>query len=192
MRRYWSAAAVAAAIAGAQLPQAAASAQAAPAQLPAANVALGEEIVRLGYPEHSRETMFGGLVDSIVAQMNQANETQLASAPTEVRTFVMERQQQMIAELKQIMGRHIPQIMGGLAKAYADGFTLEELTEIRNFVATPAGQAFLQKSADLMSNPHYIAVTQPYMNEVLAETQRWQSELVADLQARFGEPEAAE
>ncbi len=193
MKGFWGAVVFAATMAGAQLVPAPALAQeASTAPLPPAKVALGEEIVRLAYPESSREAMFGGMVDTIVDQINQANETQLAGAPPEVRTFVMERQGQMIVELKKILARHIPAIMGGLGSAYADAFTLDELTEIRNFVSTPAGKAFLQKSADLVSNPHYTAATQPYMNEVFAEAQRWQREMVAELQERFGNPQAAQ
>ena len=195
MKGVWSTAAVLAALAAAPLAPSTAYAQATAAvaaPLPPEKVALGEEIVRLGYPEAGRDAMFGGMVDTLTAQINQANEAQLAGAPSEIRAFVLERQADMIVELKQIMARHIPTIMDGMANAYADAFTVGELTEIRDFVVTPAGQAFLQRSAGLMSNPHYLAVTQPYMDEVMSEAQDWQRQIVAELQERFGEPEAAQ
>ena len=149
-----------------------------------ARLALAHEIVTLGYPENNRDAFFGGFIDAIVAQMNQANESQLAGVDPETLDFVMQRQSDLIQEIKTVAGRHIPAMMDGLAAAYADEFEMAELSEIRDFVATPSGQAFIQRSMQLVSNPHYTAATQPYLTEIAATTQRWQADLMQEMQER--------
>ena len=144
-------------------------------------LALGQAIVREGYPEETREAMFGGVVDTIIAQMNSAIEQQSEELDPEVKALIERKQADMVVELKQIIARYIPSFMEALSKAYATEFSVEELRDIRNFVSTPSGQAFVSRSTDLVSNEHYVAATQPYMAEVVGASRKWQQEIFTEV-----------
>lgn len=155
------------------------------AELSLANLDLGREIIALGYPEEMREAMLGPYLDTIVDQMKQSNDSRLDDIEPEMRDSIMLKQQEMLVDLKAVIVRHTPSLMDGLAKAYADSFSTAQLIEIRNFVATPTGQALISESYSLISNPYYTAATQPYLAEVMEQVQRLN--MVAELTAMHQE-----
>ncbi|HEX5183516.1 MAG TPA: DUF2059 domain-containing protein [Allosphingosinicella sp.] len=62
----------------------------------------------------------------------------------------------LVTELGPVLAKIEPDLRDGLAHAYARRFTVEQLTEMNRFFATPAGQAYASESMLIMIDPDVI------------------------------------
>jgi hypothetical protein len=135
-------------------PAAAAPAPVASAPVEADRLAIAQEVVALAFPVERRRALFARVTDALLAQVRTAA---LGSTPEPVdpgvqaildRYFVRLR-----AEADRLNALAAPELFEAFARAYARMFTRDELVQIRAFVATPAGAKYVQRSADLLSDP---------------------------------------
>ena len=91
------------------------------------------------------------------------------------------------AELKpaqnELLASHLPKLMDGLARAYADTFTAADLRAILDFVNTESGQSFMLKSSEIMASPAFAQANQAYMDETMALTMERLPKLVETIVA---------
>lgn len=62
----------------------------------------------------------------------------------------------------------MPLLMDAWVKAYADMFSETELRDILSFVETDSGRTFMMRSTDVLSNAHFAAANQAYMDDAMA------------------------
>lgn len=157
------------------------NAQATQSKLDPAAITIAQEILALGIPEQTREAVFFATMDQMMAQMKDAALQARGLEDPEVIAIMDKHLAQFRLDAQAVLRSHLPAIMDGWAKAYANMFTLQELADIRTFVRTPSGQRYFQLGPAVMAEPHFAQANQAYMNEVMQLTPSMQEALKADL-----------
>lgn len=147
--------------------------------------AIAGEIVDLGIPNSKREALFYSTVDQMTKQMREAAMKNVDASDKGAVAVLDNWFDDWIAQGKVILQAHIPHIMDGWKNAYADIYSVEELTGIRDFVTTPTGAKFFLRQQDILSNPHFAKANQDYMNEIMGKLPAAQRKLMTDLVEYF-------
>ena len=148
--------------------------------------AIAAEIVDLGIPVDQREELFFSTIDQMTGQMRDAALQNVDASDTGAVAILDAWIAEWTADGKTVLRSHIPNIMDGWKMAYADMYSVKELSDIRDFVATPTGAKFFIRQQELLSNPHFAKANQDYMNEVMAELPAAQRTLMSRLAEYFG------
>ena len=143
--------------------------------------ALSQEILAISYPVETREAMFAAVVDQLETQMMAAVSDDIKDDGA--REIVSRFQRDLSQEQRAILNRHIPLLMDAWARSYAEVFSAEELRDILAFVETDTGRTFMLRSVEVMSEPHFAAANQAFMNEAMSAAQQRLPELYAELTA---------
>jgi len=161
-----------------------------------AAISLSEQIVALGYPKGDRETLFFATMDQTVEQMRREIIPSLPSDDPVAVSILDEWIADYTTRSKEVLRKHIPDIMAGMVEAYATIFTVEELTDILAFVQTPSGQRYFELSPGISAGEAFSKANQRYWREsmdLLAPAQKDLSdrldEYMATKQARNAPPE---
>ncbi|MDE2403481.1 MAG: DUF2059 domain-containing protein [Sphingomonadales bacterium] len=128
-------------------------------------LALAREIVRVGYPEDKRETLFGAAADAMLKQMREVMLAKLNNDPA-AKAIIEDSIARFVVLGKGVMTRHIPAFMEGYAHAYAREFTPAELETILAFVRTPAGSHFFLRASSILSDPTFVQANAAYLREL--------------------------
>ena len=133
-------------------------------------MAIASQIIDIAYPAEQREEMFFKASISMSDQMLASLDGTIADQGAQA--ILDQTIEEMHAEQLEILRDHIPAIMAGFSKAYANMFTYDELVDILDFVKTPTGSQFLLKSTEIISDPDFAAANQAYMSESMAVVKR--------------------
>ena len=144
---------------------------------------IAREIVDAGFPEDTREEIFFSAIETMTAQMRNGMQSNYPKSDPEAEAILNDWLAEWVETGKKIVVRHIPALMDAQAKGYAELFTLEELRDIRAFVATESGQRFLQLSPSVMATPAFAEANQAYIQEIGAAFPAAQAELIERLKA---------
>lgn len=155
-------------------------------------LALAQQIVDRGFPEETRETAFFGTMDQMVGQMREASLAAGGLDDEGAVAILDEWITDYVANSKTVLRGHIPRLMDGLARAYANTFTQDELNDILAFVSTSSGQRFFELSPALIAEPNFAAANQAYMDEVMGQLPKAQGELRDRLMEYFQNKAASE
>jgi hypothetical protein len=146
------------------LAQSPAPAPATAAPLDSENLAIAQEIVALAYPPESRHAMLMRVSDSMTGQMRRAVFPPNGNPPDAAMQQIFDR---YLDRVRAVTDRSftdgIPAIFEAFARAYARQFSRDDLVQIRAFVSTPAGARYLQRSAELLSDPDVAEANSAYM-----------------------------
>jgi hypothetical protein len=166
-----------------------------PATLDPARLAAGRELIAVVLPPEQRdrimESVLNAMLHNMIAGMERGNglAEELRAEPARRAVFdrFIERQRVLaLDDLKLAM----PGLIEAYAHAYARMFTIDEMTQIRAFAATPAGKKFILRSPELMSDPDVGAwqqvLAQKGATRQAAEIERLRKEL-----AGAGKPAAS-
>lgn len=152
---------------------------------------LARKIVDLGYPEGTREALFFGSMDQTIAQMRSSmGEFMPSDDPVAVKIFD-DWIAKYTAESKVILRKHIPSIMDGMTRAYAQLFTEQELRDILAFVETPSGKQFFDLMPDVIGSDSFAKANQAYFDEsmrLMIPAQRDLLRQLKDHQKRIADP----
>ena len=165
-----------------------AQAAAAPAAPDPARVVLAHKVVDAVFPLKQRDQMMASMVYTIMRNM-EAGIMQLPDFPQGVaqqpkarpifQAFIERQHQETLGDLKQNM----PGLLDAMAQAYARRFDAAQLTGMLAFFTSPTGQAYVQESADIMSDPAIATwqtkVADDAMKRVPAETTKLKADLTA-------------
>lgn len=170
-----------------------AAAQTAPATsgataLDPARLTLAHSVVDTVFPPAQRGAMMTAMVNGIMHNMEagimqqpdfqQAMAKQPKAKPV-FQAFVERQHQATIAELQQNM----PGLLDAMAQAYARHFNADQLTKMRTFFASPTGQAYVQESVSIMSDPAVAAWQQKVAGDAMKRMPAEMTKLKADLKA---------
>ena len=144
---------------------------------------IAREIVDTGFPEGTREAIFFSAIETMTAQMRDGLKSNYPKSDPEAEAIMNDWLAEWVETGKTIVVRHIPALMDAQAKGYAELFTLEELQDIRAFVATESGQRYLQLSPSVMATPAFAEANQAYIQEIGAAFPAAQAELIERLKA---------
>jgi hypothetical protein len=153
-------------------------------------LALAEETVAIGYPEERREALFFATMDQTVMQMRQAIAPTLPDNDPGAVAILDEWIAQYTQESKDVLKRHIPDIMAGMTQAYASIFTVGELRDILAFVRTPSGQRYFELSPAVLGEESFARANQAYLDESMALIGPAQRELMQKLERHMADREA--
>lgn len=145
---------------------------------------IAREIIAITFPEPQREQMVRGMMETMMQQVRQASPP--VSQDQGVKVIVDRFSNRMIERIMPLFNRHLPALLDAMAVAYANRFSIEELTVVRDFAQTPAGSRFLSESMDIMGDPAIAAVNQELYRDAAELQQRMTSELIDEL-ARYYE-----
>ena len=149
----------------------------------AARLALAREIIAIGFPEADREQLFFGAINEMTRQVRQAALARIEKPDPGALSIIDKWIAAQILRQRTILVRHIPALMDGMARGYAELFTAEELRGVHAFVQTPAGLTFFLKSSQITAQPAFAEANQAYMREILLGTPDAQAELIEQLSA---------
>jgi hypothetical protein len=130
----------------------------APPALDPARVAAGRELIAVVLPPEKRNQMMESVLNAMLRNMVAGAEQgtglaqQLAADDAKRAVFerFVERQRLLaLADIKQAL----PGLIEAFAHAYARIFTVDEMSQIKAFAATPAGAKFLQRGPDRRADP---------------------------------------
>ncbi|MEE4289629.1 MAG: DUF2059 domain-containing protein [Erythrobacter sp.] len=162
-----------------------------PAVTPA-ELALAQEIVALGYPEGEREALFFATMDQTVDQMRKAIAPSLPADDPGAIAVLDEWIAEYTARSKEVLRKHIPDIMGGMAQAYATIFSHDELEDILAFVRTKSGQRYFELSPAISADRAFSTANQRYLDESMAMLGPAQADLKDRLRDYMAQKEARE
>jgi hypothetical protein len=168
--------------------QSGSAAVAAPAGAPvdADRLAVAEEVVALAFPVERRREMFAGMTNAIMSQMREAAFGPGGHFPDPGAEPIMEHYFSRVrAEADRLSTLLAPDLFAAVARAYARTFTRDELVQIRAFVATPAGAKYVQRSADILSDPDVAAANTAHIQRTLAAIKPLEADLRRELEAYF-------
>jgi hypothetical protein len=176
------------ALAGATIGAAPSIAQDRPAASPAPvdpdRLALAQQVVDLAYPPEMRRAMYYRVVDAMLTQSRTAAFAAAGMNVDAGEQQILDRYfERTRVESDRVLTASSPALFAAFARAYARMFTREELVQIRAFVATPAGSKYIQRSADLLSDPDVAEANTAYMRTVFTSLQPLQAQLRQELAA---------
>ncbi len=129
-------------------------------------VEISRQIIDTAYPEAERFEMFSKVGDQMEAQMRQSVEGLIED---DGARQIIRRYQALVREKQnKLLEEHVPLLMDAWVKAYADMFSETELRDILSFVETDSGRTFMMRSTDVLSNAHFAAANQAYMDDAMA------------------------
>jgi hypothetical protein len=155
---------------------------AAPVPVDPERLAIAQDVVALAFPPAMRQAMFVRVADSMMAQFRQATFGPTGAPADPGAEAIYQRLVDRIrAQVGRSVGEASPELFAAFARAYARMFTREELIQIRAFVATPAGAKYVQRSADLMSDPDVARANTAYLTHYLAALKPVQEQFMREL-----------
>lgn len=155
-------------------------------------LALAKQIIDLGFPEDTRETLFFGAMDQMMIQTREATLKAYQLEDEGAIAVLDQWTVDYMEENKEVLRSHIPSLMQGMVASYAVIFTRKELEDILAFVSTPSGQRFFELSPAVMAEPNFALANQAYMNEIQANLPEAMEDLFGRLQEYLIERQEAE
>jgi hypothetical protein len=157
-----------------------------PAPLDPERLALANEVIALAFPPEQRRAMFSRVTEALMAQIRTAMLGDPEAARDPGAEAILQRYfDRLLAQSDRSITAASPTLFAALARAYARAFTRDELIQIRAFVATPAGAKYIQRSAELLSDPDVAAANTAYMAQVLKDVEPIRADLQRELMAYF-------
>jgi hypothetical protein len=147
-----------------------------------ASLAVAREILVIGFPPDKREQMFNSMIDTIMTQARQNVSLDKFSDDTEFQTLLDRSNQRMFEAMKASLTAAIPDYFDAMARAYARGFSADDLNAILAFVKTSAGQHYLERSSQLLKDPDVALASQRMTMQLMAKMPDIISEIMKDVQ----------
>lgn len=131
----------------------------------AARLAAATRLVDVVMPPALRDMMIAQTTDAMAANIGKA----IMNSPQMVAAFEREPRARPIyerylakqgEETRRLMREMMPEMLGVMARYYANSMTVTQLNEAHDFYATPSGQAFALAAAQVLANPEYAALFQ--------------------------------
>lgn len=148
------------------------------------SLTLATEIIEIAYPSADRHAMLARTSNSFMTQAQAAAREMSGGERDEDMQRILDR---FTERVRGIVDRQItdgaPALFTAMARAYARAFSYAELVEIRAFVGTPAGRAFMRRSSELLSDPDVARANTAYMAAAMAALQPLQAEFMEELRA---------
>jgi hypothetical protein len=145
-------------------------------------LALAQQVVDLAFPPERRRAMYARIIDAMLSQSRTAAFAALGRTPDAGEAQIFDRYFERVrTETDRVLTQNSPGLFAAFARGYARGFTRDELLQIRAFVATPAGAKYVQRSADLLSDPDVAAANTAYMTRAFSSLQPLEAELRQEL-----------
>ena len=158
------------------------AAGAAPAQLDPESLTIANEIIDLSFPRDQRHAMLLRVVDTMMAQVRAATTEAAGGAADAGIEPILERYvARARGQTERAIADHSAGLFAAYGRAYARQFTRDELAQIRAFVSTPAGQRYVQRSSELLSDPDVAQANTAYMRSVFSTLEPLQAELRREL-----------
>ena len=151
--------------------------------------ALASAIIDRAFPSDRRMAIFLATADQMEAQVLASLSKQLDDDGA--LRLVKDWQAELKPAQNELLASHLPNLMDGLASAYADTFTAAELRAILDFVNTESGQSFMLKSSEIMASPAFAQANQAYMDETMTLTMERLPKLVETIVAYKAEQSGA-
>lgn len=172
-------------------------------RLPAATAALdperieaARELLDIMMPTASREAMMIAMIEPMMDNLEDGmlQSPELDAALTDnpdVRALFVEFMAVQRERSLESARANLPSMMEAMSRAYARRFTRREMREIGTFFETPAGQAYLQQSNSIMSDPDIATWQRRTMTESMQHLQADIQDFTTRLSALQGGETAA-
>lgn len=136
---------------------------AAPADPPPARVAQAKALLEYVMPESRMKQMMDAMGRPMFqGMMQQLLQGKSVDEARKTDKYFDERLKRTTKVLQEFMGSEmtdiLPEMKRAMANAYARQFSENELSDLSGFFHTPSGQAYLDRSPKLMSDPAMISV----------------------------------
>ena len=156
---------------------ASAAAQPAPAPVPVAkatpldpaSLAVAQQIITIAFPPEKRSQMYASMMNSIISQARTDVEAKTSTGDKGLDAIVDRSMLRMYDQLQASLQESLPDIFDSFARAYARGFSRDDLQAILAFVKTPAGQRYFQRLPQLLADPDIQAANKRMSEKLLVK-----------------------
>lgn len=122
----------------------------------------------------------GGLPEGELAKLGDGTMREITEIFDPAYQLRMDRTMRtMMSEMGTLMSRFEPEIREGLAEAYAERFSPNQLAELNGFFATPTGRAYAAESMVIFMDPKVMTRMQAFMPEMVKEMPRLMEQVTA-------------
>lgn len=144
------------------------------------------KVVDVVFPPEGREALFLGSQKAIVNQLRTVELAKFQNDP-EGLAILDRNLDAFMARAQGITRDHIPDMIDGIAHAYAREFTSAELDSIAAFVGTPAGHHFTSRSTAILGDPDVVAANRRLFLAVQPLQAELQATLTRELAQHFAD-----
>ena len=157
-----------------------------PARLAAAR-GLIDEI----FPPKRREAMIDSMLRPMMANIRRvvaespkfgAGSNANSTSDVIIDQFMRDQEKTMFTQLHE----SLPGMVDAMAHAYARNFTVAQLTDLKQFFTTPAGQAYVEKVPKIMGDPSVLAWQRKVMMQSMGKVKANMASLETKLEAADG------
>lgn len=124
-----------------------------PTQLDPASLALARQILTIAYPPDKREQMFDSITNAMRDQSRASLDQFGLSKDKDFQALIDDQMADMFQQMKVTIDEALPDYFESMARAYARGFSADDLKGILAFAKTPEGQHFLARGPMLINDP---------------------------------------
>ena len=160
-------------------------------QLDPKSIALAHEILEIGMPPATRPAMFSSIMDAIRSQMRDSMSKMTGTGDRETDAIIGRGIDRMYAEMTTKMNGRLPELFAAMERAYARQFSFDDLSQIRAFVGTPAGQRFFSRSATVMRDPDVMEANKRSMADIMAIAPQLQKQMIDELTAHIAKHDSS-
>jgi hypothetical protein len=118
----------------------------------AAKLSEARAVIEIMFPPAQRQSMFDKLQNDMITQLRPSFPAYLMSDPG-LKAIIDNYIQEAMKRQRPVLQKHLPEMLEGMAVAYAHEFSVAELKEIHSFAQTPAGSHYLSKSMAMVGDP---------------------------------------
>ncbi len=148
------------------------------AEIDLGNLEIARQIIEIGLPPENRETIFIGTANQLEQQMRDAILPTLGTDDPGIIAIFDKWIAEMNSKSTNVLKRHIPSLVEGMARSYAVTFDRQELEDILAFVSTRSGQRFFELGSGIAADPNFANANQAYLEEVFSTLPEAQADLV--------------
>lgn len=110
------------------------------------------------------------MMKGMMQQMTPAMIEGLKKSHPELTDADSAKMQKVMGIVMEVDQEYLPKILDSTAQAYAEVFTMDELTAMDNFYESPVGQSMLAKTPQVMAK--VMATIPSFMPDMMTETQK--------------------
>lgn len=164
------------------------AAQAAPAPDPA-RLQASRALLDVLMPPATREQMIQGMMAPMLANIQRAiadnpQFAQTIGSDPEVKALFDAFMGKQLSRTTEMLRAGLPGMVEAMIRAYARRFDVAQLTELRRFFESPAGQTYMRESMTIMGDPDVAAWQRTLMSQSMNQAQADAADFARQLAAR--------
>ncbi|HEX4736522.1 MAG TPA: DUF2059 domain-containing protein [Allosphingosinicella sp.] len=148
-----------------------------------ASLAIARQILTIAFPPEKRVQMYRDVMQAIVDQSIKAVGDPGTVKDKDFQAILDRSTRRAFEQLTEAIIAASPDYFECMARAYARGFSRDDLNAVLAFVRTPAGQRYFERAPLLLKDPDVQAASQRMMAKVIERAPEITRETAQEIEA---------